>query len=160
MQKSKLETVKEQAKEKLAETMYSNLEGLLHGMSLPSNVERKIWISAMEDPEGESILPYWQRSADMYSKYEDFIVTLEDDIQKRGKDAILDVLDNKYEFHIDCKAPRIKKVLRNHQEMLIEIWAENKECGCGCGDKKCEDTCDCDGNCGDDCKCDDGCKCK
>lgn len=129
MQKSRLEIVKEQAKEKLSEIIYTQLESAFTRNDIPEDMEIKMWISAMESYTGKK---HVVNSPGMQIKYENFLLTLEDDIQKRGKEAILEVLDNRHEFEIDYGDPRIKKILKDHEDLLKEIKSEIKEFACWC----------------------------
>lgn len=53
-------------------------------------------------------------------KYEKFLEGVELDIEKRGKEAIKEILDN----IADITEPRIKKILQSHSDLLREIYFE------------------------------------
>lgn len=106
MKKSRLETTKEEAKSKVSEELFSYTEDVINRLKLPSNAEVKVWEDFIKDPDGESFARQINKD-----KYEKFLEGIEADIEKRGKEAIKDIIDN----IVDIREPRIKKYYNHIQ---------------------------------------------
>lgn len=115
MEKSRLEKVKDEAKSKVSEELFSYTEDVLNRLKLSSHVEVKVWEDFIKDPDGCSFARQINKD-----KYEKFLEGVELDIEKRGKEAIKDIIDN----ITDVSEPRIKKILQSHSDLLREVYFE------------------------------------
>ena len=54
-------------------------------------------------------------------EYDDLLSNLDSDVELRGKEALLNILDK-----CDTKEPRVKEALMRHKELLLEIKNDSK----------------------------------
>lgn len=120
---TKLESIKEQVKQKVGEKTFNKLSSLMDDCKIPSKVEIKMWQKVIDGDKLDEWFNSPLMTEEQQKKHDEFVAGLDEDIQKRGKVAILEVLDK----YPNVQEPKLKSILLKHEDLLRELRSENKK---------------------------------